>query len=143
MVLLFAATSRADAWRPTGIACYSAAGLNGQCETVRRGAGLWDVAVAPGGRQAYGISYDDSALLIFDRDPGTGRLTQRGAGGCLSEDGSGGQCVKAKGISHPLKILVSPDGNNVYVGAGTPGGVATFNRNTTTGDLTQDPSLAG
>src|SRR5262245_59001867 len=116
------AHGQADPWRADPQSCVSASGSGGQCTTVKAGLGLWDVAFSPDPdrRNAYGISYADSAVLIFDRNPITGRLTQRGAGGCLSETGNGGACVKAKGLGNPADIIVSPDGEFVYVGSVNP-----------------------
>ena len=95
---------------------------------------------------AYGIAYGSNALLIFDRDANTGALTQRFAGACLAEDPAalGGVCTKAKGLRTPYAVVISPDGRQVYVSfvgaasTNTPlGGVATFDRNPITGDLSQ------
>ncbi len=140
--LAFAASAQAQAWRPVPQSCVSSTGTGGACAPVRAAGGLWRAVVAPGGQHAYGIAYNDHALLIFDRNPTTGKLTQRGAGGCLSETGSGGACTKAKGLGQPGSLVISPDGRQVYVVSQVPGTVATFDRNTATGDLSQKPDLS-
>jgi hypothetical protein len=145
ITLAWARPAAADPWRPVAQACNTAAASPG-CSTLRASTGIWHIAISPDGRNAYGLAWNTHALIIFDRDPGSGALTQRGAGGCLSEDGSGGACVKAKGLFQPVSIAISPDGRSVYVGSHrtTPdgdayvgGGVAMFARNPTTGDLSQ------
>jgi hypothetical protein len=142
-----AETARADAWRPVPQGCVAGVAVTG-CSTLRSGVGAHKVVISPDGRHAYGVAFNDDTLLIFDRDPATGVLTQRGAGGCLSEHGSGGACVKAKGLKQPMGIVISGDGRHVYVaarlstapndnGLQTAGSVALFTRNPVTGDLSQ------
>jgi len=70
---------------------------------------------------------------------GTGALTQpAGTAGCISEDGSG-PCRDGRALDYPHAVVVSPDGRSVYVASH---GIARFDRNATTGALTQ-PSGAG
>jgi DNA-binding beta-propeller fold protein YncE len=70
---------------------------------------------------------------------GTGALTQpAGTAGCISEDGSG-PCRDGRALDYPHAVVVSPDGKSVYVASH---GIARFDRNTTTGAVTQ-PSGAG
>src|SRR5262249_32261904 len=116
-LLVCASCAHGDAWRPIALSCVSFSGTGGACAPPRVSDGLWKVGVAPGGATPYGIAYDSSSLLIFDRDPATGELTQRGAGGCLSETGSSGQCLLTRGLQNPTGIVVSPDGRQIYVTA--------------------------
>jgi DNA-binding beta-propeller fold protein YncE len=45
-------------------------------------------------------------------------LTQKGGvGGCVTEDGLGGQCQNGRGLVAPAGIALSPDGANAYVAA--------------------------
>lgn len=82
-------------------------------------------ALSPDGKELYvvvtGGGGDDPAVLVFDRDPATGKLTRRAnAGGCVTQSGSSGGCGQASQLSNPQDIVVSPDGANVYVSdAGT------------------------
>ena len=77
-------------------------------------------------------------------------LTQpSGAGGCVSETGSG-PCADGHVLHRPDGVAVSPDGKSVYVAVsgadfvnGFDGAVARFNRNTTTGAITQPAGKAG
>jgi DNA-binding beta-propeller fold protein YncE len=89
----------------------------------------------------------------FDRDPSTGALTQpAGAAGCISEDGSGGECVDGHAIGSPVALAVSADGTSVYAGtrisSSTPPGneiaaLVRLKRNTSTGAITQPAGTAG
>ena len=56
--------------------CVRAAALSG-CTAIADAAGLRNIAVAPDGRTAYGTAFNADTVLIFDRDPATGALTQR------------------------------------------------------------------
>ena len=135
----FASTAHADPWRPVAQSCVSLTGTGGTCAVGRASDGLWKVAVAPGGLHAYGIAHDSQAIMVFDRNPATGALTQRGAGGCLSDSGTG--CALIRGGRYADGIVVSPDGLNVYVGSG--GALSVYDRNPTTGDIAQKPGVRG
>jgi DNA-binding beta-propeller fold protein YncE len=140
-MLALTAPAGAEPWQPATVSCVSSTGTGGACKVIRASEGIWQLALAPGGAQAFGAGYSASSLVIFDRDPATGTLIQRGLGGCVSEDVSA-QCVRSKGLRSPMGVVVSPDGNQVYTVSPTPGGVATFDRNPANGDLfpRSDPS---
>ncbi|WP_270006203.1 lactonase family protein [Solirubrobacter deserti] len=136
---LAGSASAADRWHPVPQSCISASGNSGACTVGTAAGGLWKVAVAPGGVHAYGIAHDPSvSILIFNRDPATGKLTQRG---CLSADGAGGACTPALNFGNPNGIVVSQDGANVYVSSGAS--LTVFDRNRSTGALTQKPGNTG
>lgn len=147
------APAMAGPWSPVVQGC-----VRGQaspaCAAARAADGLWLFDVSPDRRNVYAVAWEANTLLTFDRDPGTGVLTQRGAGGCLSETGSGGLCVRARGLQQPVGVKTSPDGRNVYVAFRKSsalndhasyggGGVAMFQRNPATGDLTQPSDTTG
>lgn len=155
--LLFTSSAQAaDDWRPVPQACVAATDFGGAC-SVGRGsaAGLWKMAVAPGGVHAYGIAHNVGVVMVFDRNPATGALVQRaGADGCLAPATTGTGCkANATPMTNANGIVISPDGLNVYVassGAGStvPGGggtgvITVFDRNPATGDLTQKAAPAG
>jgi DNA-binding beta-propeller fold protein YncE len=72
---------------------------------------------------------------------GPGVLTQLpGLAGCISEDGSGGDCADGKALDSPSGIALSPDGRNLYTTSALSDAVAIFARDTKTGAVTQ---LAG
>src|SRR3954447_1573502 len=97
-LLVSAPGAGADAWRPVPQFCLSADGSGGRCGVARSASTMTHVLVAPGGTTAYVTSNQiffgsANALLIFNRDPVTGRLTQRaGKAGCISQDSTEGQC---------------------------------------------------
>jgi DNA-binding beta-propeller fold protein YncE len=73
----------------------------------------------------------------------TGDLTQpAGTAGCISETGAG-MCLDGHGLSYPAGAAVSADGRSVYVAWASSRAVARFNRNTTTGAITQPAGAAG
>ena len=103
------------------------------------------IAISPDGENVYVTSFDKLSLLVYDRDPTTGVLTQKaGTEGCLNNDGNGGTCEVVRGMGRPDKLVVSPNGLNVYAIAGDLGnGVVIFDRDPTTGELTQKALTAG
>jgi DNA-binding beta-propeller fold protein YncE len=132
--------------QPAGAAgCISETGA-GPCAD---GHGLYgdeplDVAVAPDGRSVYAVSSLRGTVVRFNRNTTTGAITQpAGAAGCVSETGVG-PCANGHGIDGANSVAVAPGGKSVYVTAGWPGhAVARFNRNTTTGAITQPAGAAG
>ena len=104
--------------------------------------GALAVTVSPDGKNVYVASIGTSAVAVFDRDPTTGVLTQKiGNAACIAE--TGGTCADGNALSQADAVVVSPDGANVYVGAQSSGAVAIFDRNPTTGALTQKSGTAG
>jgi DNA-binding beta-propeller fold protein YncE len=103
-----------------------------------------DVAVSPDGKNVYVAAPTEDAVAVLDRDAGDGHLTQSsGDDGCVSADGSG-ECGEGNALDEPTSVAVSPDGENVYVASKGPvGGIAIFERDPETGDLSQDPGTAG
>ena len=84
-----------------------------------------DVVVSPDGAYLYASGYNDQAVSVFARNPGTGALTQTQ----VVRNGIGG----VTGISYPDALALSPDGAHLYVSGDD---VATFSRNAGTGALT-------
>jgi DNA-binding beta-propeller fold protein YncE len=100
------------------------------------------VAVSPGGKSVYVASFLSNAVAILDRDTSTGAISQpTGTAGCVSEDGSG-PCADGRALGEAASVAVSSDGKSVYV-ASLSNGVARFNRDTTTGALSQPAGTAG
>jgi DNA-binding beta-propeller fold protein YncE len=82
-----------------------------------------------------------ASIAVFSRDKRTGALTQlAGPQGCLSDDGTNGNCTRATALRGATAVTVSNDGKHVYVASYQSGAVAAFARNKDTGALTQ---LAG
>src|SRR4051812_48841624 len=93
LLLVAPSVASADAWRPVSTSCVRTA-ASGNCVAMTNAEGLWNLKVGPGGTTAYGTAWDANALLIFDRDPATGKLTSRA---CFREGGGGG-CSTARGL---------------------------------------------
>ncbi len=87
------------------------------------------VTVSPDNMHVYttGIALNDG-LAVFSRNTTTGELTFVE----LKRDGVGG----VDGLSLARSVVVSPNGQHVYVAAQADSAVAVFSRNTTTGALT-------
>jgi Uncharacterized conserved protein len=113
----------------------------GRMKGCARGRALrvpFGIAISPDGRNVYALA--DDSIAIFDRDPSTGDLTQpAGAAGCITSDLKKNPTC-APGRSLGADIAISPDGLNVYTDGGS---LATFDRDPTTGALTQKPGSEG
>ncbi|MDA0174643.1 lactonase family protein [Solirubrobacter taibaiensis] len=133
--------SAADPWRPVPQSCVGASSF-GVCSVTHSNSGLWKAVVAPGGTHAYGLAWTNHTLLIMDRDPVTGAITQRaGAAGCVTSDPQDTVCSRATALINPTDVVISPDGAQVYVVGGTA--ITVFDRDPSTGRLTQKPGIAG
>jgi uncharacterized repeat protein (TIGR01451 family) len=117
----------------------------------------YGVTVSPDGKNVYATgndptsngSDDESAVLEFSRNTSTGALTPLGGGNsCITTNAANpGGCTVAPSsdygdLLYPLTVVVSPDGNNVYVAAGGTdygGAIDEFTRNQSTGALSFIP----
>jgi DNA-binding beta-propeller fold protein YncE len=113
------------------------------CAPVRalRGPGAFlgseAIAVSSDGRNVYVASASSNALTVFTRNPSTGALTQAaGAAGCVAVGRANG-CGFAFGLLNPNSVAISADGRNVYATAFKSNSVVSFQRNPSTGALTQ------
>jgi DNA-binding beta-propeller fold protein YncE len=129
--------------QPSGTAgCVSETGA-GPCADGHGLGNTQAVAVSPDGKSVYVTSGTSNAVARFNRNTTTGAITQpAGAAGCISEDGSG-PCADGHGLFFPIGVTVSPDGKSVYVASHFSNAVARFERNATTGAITQPPGTAG
>ncbi|MBX2864379.1 MAG: DUF4347 domain-containing protein [Leptolyngbyaceae cyanobacterium MAG.088] len=82
--------------------------------------GTSGVAVSPDGSQVFVTSQDDAAITVFDRDA-SGNLTFRQT----IKDGQNG----AEQLFGASGVVVSPDGNQVYVASAFDAAVTVFDRN--------------
>jgi len=118
--------------------CISEDGSGGECADGKALVGASSVAVSQDGRNVYVASPGSNAIAVFARDSETGVLTQLlGAAGCVSEDGSGGECANGKALLGVNFVDVPRDGNNLYVASPDSNAIAVFARNRGTGVLTQ------
>jgi 6-phosphogluconolactonase (cycloisomerase 2 family) len=102
------------------------------------------VTVAPDGKTVYSTAVVGDSVAAFARNTANGSLTQlSGAGACVEGRAAPGttRCSTVGiGLDGAFSVTVSPDSRSVYVASINGNSVAAFNRNTTTGQLTQ---LAG
>ena len=86
------------------------------------------IALSPDGRHVYAT--EGNSLVVFSRVAASGRISSVQ----VLTNGQDG----VDGLTNPVSVVVSPDGNYVYATTGrTEDTVATFNRNQVTGKLTQ------
>lgn len=128
--------------RPGAAGCVAAKGASG-CGTARALNGPNSVAVSADGKNVYATAVVSDTVAIFRRNRSTGALTQaRGASGCVANRAIPG-CTAGRALDGPDVVTVSPDGDNVYVGAFFGNAVAVFSRAASTGALTQPSDTTG
>jgi Ca2+-binding RTX toxin-like protein len=128
--------------------CVSETGNGGQCADGKALDGAFTVTVSSDGKSVYVASLESGAVAAFARDTASGALSQLGGtAACISETGSGGECVDGRVLAGARWVTTSPDGRSVYAHSegkdDTAGGVAILTRNTTTGALGQAAGEAG
>ena len=131
--------------------CHTDNGTGGACIDDGQVGTAFDVAISPDGRHAYASSWitpggfgGGGRLTIYDRNPVTGALTERsGDSNCYRDTPTGADCTDVESMKNPLDVLVSADGQHVYVTAWGSNGIAIFNRDASTGQLTQKASPNG
>jgi len=122
--------------------CIAAKGTGG-CETAVGLNGPNSVAVSADGHTVYATSRGSNAVTIFHRNRTTGALRQLRKGvGCISGLSIPG-CADGRALVAPDVVTVSPDGKNVYVGSFFGNAIAVFDRDGSTGALTQPAGAAG
>jgi len=121
--------------------CVSETGSGGLCADGKALLAPFAVAVSQNGKSVYVASRDSNAVAVFARDFKTGALTQlAGIAGCVSEDGTAGQCADGNALVGAQSLTVTRNRKSVYVAAENSNAVTAFARDTKTGALTQ---LAG
>ncbi len=114
----------------TKIGCVTHESVLSECETPEvKGLNVpYGIAISPSGENVYVTGFAEEAVAEFTRNPETGTLTQLASPNeCVG--GTSSPCeTKAIGLKEDIGIVVSPDGQNVYVAAGTRG---------TTGDIAE------
>lgn len=91
-------------------------------------AGAFDVMVSPEGNHVYVAGSLDNSVAVFSRDSNTGELT------FVEKQTSGMNNVL--GLSGANSLVMSPDGNFLYVTGSDENSVAVFARNVVSGKLT-------
>jgi DNA-binding beta-propeller fold protein YncE len=101
------------------------------------------VAVSADGRSVYATSLISDAVTGFRRSRSSGALTQlRGGDGCIANRATRG-CATGRALDGSDVVTVSPDGDNVYVGAFVGNALAVLHRNSSSGALTQPADRTG
>ena len=107
--------------------CVAQTGADG-CTDIPGSAfdGTISIAVSPDGQSLYALNIGSSSLSQFSIAP-QGQVTFVR---CFSDDGSGGACTDVPGaaFANPQDVVVSPDGDSVYVTSTTSGSVSHFFR---------------
>lgn len=107
------------------------------CTAARKLSGADGVVVSPDGAYVYVVAVSSNSLTVFARNATTGVLTQvSGTAGCYTNVTASG-CTTVRGLVNPYYLRTSPDGTSVYVASYGGSAVAVFQRNMTTGVLTQ------
>jgi DNA-binding beta-propeller fold protein YncE len=110
-----------------------------------------DVALTSDGHGAYVASERRDAILVFDRDPISGTLTQKpGTAGCISDTGlsnpmqagTAGVCQDGRALDGVDSVAVLPDGTAAYATTAGSDGVVVLERDAG-GELKQRPEAAG
>jgi DNA-binding beta-propeller fold protein YncE len=129
--------------QPTGAGgCIAAEGADG-CATAIGLDGPNSLAVSPDGRNVYATSRASNSISIFQRNQKTGALTQLPASaGCIAGVPIP-VCAVGRALVGPDVVVVSPKGENVYVGSFFGNAVAVFDRDPVSGALTQPGDSSG
>ncbi|MFK5895245.1 MAG: beta-propeller fold lactonase family protein [Pseudomonadota bacterium] len=86
------------------------------------------ITISPDGKQLYVTGSADDAVAVFIRNSTTGALTYLE----VHKDGKNG----VDGLDNATKIIISPNGKQLYVTGAFDNAVVVFNRNSITGALT-------
>ncbi|HSR94611.1 MAG TPA: beta-propeller fold lactonase family protein, partial [Solirubrobacterales bacterium] len=121
--------------QPKGAAgCIAVKGAGG-CATAVGLDGPNSVAVSPDGRNVYATSRASNTISVFHRDRSDGALSQLPAGaGCISGLPVP-NCANGRALVGPDVVVVSPNGENVYVGSFFGNAVVAFGRDPASGAI--------
>lgn len=112
----------------------------GVCGTTPMNATVDDLAIAPDGNSVYAAAFDLNGVAVYDRAPGGALAPKAGAAACQST--GGGVCTTSRGTATASAVVVSADGEHVYVAGGSDDAIAVFDR-AAGGALTQKAGPAG
>jgi DNA-binding beta-propeller fold protein YncE len=122
--------------------CIAAQGAD-KCATAIGLDGPNSLAVSPDGHNVYATSRASNSVSVFQRDPKTGALTQLPASaGCIAGVPIP-VCAVGRALVGPDVVVISPKGENVYVGSFFGNAVAVFDRDPVSGALTQPGDSSG
>jgi hypothetical protein len=122
--------------------CY---GPGAGCQLAHGVKAAWDVTTTADGKGVYVASASPGGVAAFNRDPATGNLVPstfmsgnppHPSSGCINQDASDG-CTQGRAVAGALGVVVSPDGQNVYINGEASGAIAAFGRDAATNQLHQ------
>lgn len=134
-VVRFDRDAGTGALTPQGCVDDNDAGADDCAQTANGLDGTRSIAISPDGSSVYVAAGPDDALARFSRDPQSGRLTSQG---CIDDRDSGpDSCAQtADGLDGARAVVVSPDGDSVYVASQIDDAIAGFERSEASGALT-------
>ena len=108
--------------------CLQNGGDGVTCGTAHDMSGPLQIAMSPDGKNVYATT-SANTLMVLDRNPSTGVLTQKGGTeGCLINGAATATCKGATLLDGPWGVVVSPSGNAVYVAGRNSNAVLAFTR---------------
>jgi DNA-binding beta-propeller fold protein YncE len=120
--------------------------LNGGAVGCSTGFGMLrstDITISHDGETVYVAGSGEDSIAVLDRDPATGELAPlAGTDACVSSAGATG-CGAGRHMDLLDGVVVSPDDENVYGAAAGDKTISVFDRNTTTGAISQKVGTNG
>lgn len=127
--------------KPLPAGCLTTGGSLG-CTSIATVDGGYLLTITSDGESVYMSTFVNDIVATFDRNTATGTLAQvPGPAGCVSDSGTGGACTDARNLASPSNVAVSAGLTSAYIG--TAGGIGVFDRNTSSGVLTQKAARPG
>ena len=106
--------------------------------------GVDEIVISADGNHLYAAAGTSDAIAIFDRDTGTGHLTQKaGTAGCISETGTGGACQDGEFLDPVSAVTLALGDTHAYVASnGATNQIDLYDRDPVTGALTRRGTMA-
>ena len=98
---------------------------------------------APNGKRLYSSNSISNSVAVFERAADGSIAQKTGYAGCVSEDGSAGECTDGYALDDPAGLGMSRDGATLYVTSRASDAVAIFDIDATSGALAQLPGTLG
>jgi DNA-binding beta-propeller fold protein YncE len=128
--------------QPTGSAGCIAAAIAGCAPGTALGAPE-GMAISDNGASLYVASALSNAVVVLNRDPTSGALTQPGDGsGCIVDSALTG-CTTGVQLAGANAVALSPGSGDAYVTSLFSNSVTSFTRSASSGALTQKPGTLG